>query len=78
MIFIIRFPAFYHYFISDKVLILFTKLRVMIEHRITTEIIRGKLNPRAKEAHKGDFGHALIIAGVKGKLDQPFWHQKHV
>lgn len=40
----------------------------MIEHHITKEVIRGKLKPRAKEAHKGDFGHALIIAGSKGKI----------
>jgi NAD(P)H-hydrate epimerase len=40
----------------------------MTEHRITKEIIRGELKPRAKAAHKGDFGHALIIAGSKGKI----------
>ena len=40
----------------------------MTEYTITKEIIRGKLKPRAKESHKGDFGHALIIAGGKGKI----------
>ncbi len=41
---------------------------IMTEYTITKEIIRGKLKPRAKESHKGDFGHALIIAGGKGKI----------
>jgi hydroxyethylthiazole kinase-like uncharacterized protein yjeF len=40
----------------------------MIEQLITKEIIRGKLKPRNKAAHKGDFGHTLIIAGSKGKI----------
>jgi NAD(P)H-hydrate epimerase len=48
--------------------ILHYKLIIMTEYSITKEIIRGKLKPRAKESHKGDYGHALIIAGGKGKI----------
>lgn len=35
---------------------------------ITEEDIAGVFNPRDKFAHKGIFGHALLIAGSKGKM----------
>jgi len=39
-----------------------------METKITQEIVSKILKPRKKDAHKGDFGHALIIAGRKGKI----------
>lgn len=39
-----------------------------METKITQEIISKILKPRKKDAHKGEFGHALIIAGSKGKM----------
>ena len=35
---------------------------------ITDDDIAGLLTPRSKFAHKGMFGHALLIAGSKGKM----------
>lgn len=32
----------------------------------TTDIIRNLIIPRKADSHKGDFGHALLIAGSKG------------
>lgn len=37
-------------------------------HYIDHELARGLLKPRQKFAHKGTFGHALIIAGSYGKM----------
>ncbi len=34
---------------------------------ITPEPLREHLRPRAAEAHKGDFGHVLVVAGSRGK-----------
>lgn len=39
-----------------------------MEIKITREVVSKILKPRKKNAHKGDFGHALIIAGSKGKM----------
>lgn len=39
-----------------------------METKITQEIVNKTLKPRKKNAHKGDFGHALLIAGSKGKM----------
>jgi NAD(P)H-hydrate epimerase len=36
-------------------------------HVITAPDMRSALRPRAPEAHKGDFGHALILGGSLGK-----------
>jgi len=35
---------------------------------ITDEDMEGLLRPRSRFAHKGDFGHALLIAGGKGRM----------
>lgn len=34
---------------------------------ITPESLREHVRPRAAEAHKGDFGHLLVVAGSRGK-----------
>ena len=34
---------------------------------ITPEPLREHVRPRAAEAHKGDFGHVLVVAGSRGK-----------
>jgi NAD(P)H-hydrate epimerase len=34
---------------------------------LTQEMIRGYIPPRKPEAHKGDFGHVLVVAGSWGK-----------
>jgi ADP-dependent NAD(P)H-hydrate dehydratase / NAD(P)H-hydrate epimerase len=34
---------------------------------LTRDEMRGLINPRAPEAHKGDFGRVLIVAGSRGK-----------
>lgn len=39
-----------------------------METKITQELVSKILKPRKKDAHKGDFGHAMIIAGSKGKM----------
>lgn len=39
-----------------------------METKITQQLVSNILRPRKKEAHKGDFGHALIIAGRKGMM----------
>jgi hydroxyethylthiazole kinase-like uncharacterized protein yjeF len=36
--------------------------------KLTKSIIRGILKTRKPNSHKGDFGHALIIAGSKSKM----------
>lgn len=36
-------------------------------HLVTAEDLEGVLAPRAAASHKGDFGHALILAGSVGK-----------
>lgn len=36
--------------------------------QLTTDIIKPLLTPRDKFSHKGDFGHALLIAGSHGKI----------
>ena len=38
------------------------------ETNITKEIIRAILKPRKSDSHKGTYGHALLIAGAKGKM----------
>lgn len=38
-----------------------------IHHLITQELIGNIWQPRSKFSHKGDFGHALLISGSKGK-----------
>lgn len=35
---------------------------------VTDEDIEAMLRPRSRFAHKGDFGHALLIAGGKGRM----------
>jgi NAD(P)H-hydrate epimerase len=35
---------------------------------VTASSIRKILKPRSKFAHKGNFGHALLLAGAKGKM----------
>ena len=35
---------------------------------ITVELVQSILKPREKKAHKGDYGHALIIAGSEGMM----------
>ncbi|USE37220.1 NAD(P)H-hydrate dehydratase [Endozoicomonas sp. SCSIO W0465] len=35
-------------------------------HRISPGQLRGWLSPRSRAAHKGDFGHVLLIGGNKG------------
>ncbi len=35
--------------------------------RVTRDEVRGLLGERAADAHKGDFGHALIVSGSRGK-----------
>lgn len=37
------------------------------QHLLTQELIAGSLVPRAKDAHKGNTGHLLVIAGSPGK-----------
>ncbi len=37
-------------------------------HFVTPEMLRGLLKPRKKFDHKGTYGHALLIAGSKGKM----------
>ena len=37
-------------------------------HLVTREQVRGYLIPRKRFAHKGDFGHALLITGGYGKI----------
>lgn len=39
-----------------------------MQTKLTTQIIKSILKPRKRNANKGDFGHALIIAGSKGKM----------
>lgn len=39
-----------------------------METQITQEIVSKILKHRKKEAHKGDFGHALLISGRKGMM----------
>lgn len=39
-----------------------------METQISIQLIKSMLQPRKKDAHKGNFGHALIIAGSKGKI----------
>ncbi len=34
---------------------------------LTREALRALVPPRAQDAHKGDFGHVLIVAGSRGK-----------
>lgn len=34
---------------------------------LTRERIRSLITPRAPDAHKGDFGHVLVVAGSRGK-----------
>lgn len=34
---------------------------------ISKELVQGILKPRRPDSHKGDFGHALLIAGSEGK-----------
>jgi len=36
--------------------------------KLTKSIIQGILKPRKPNSHKGDYGHALIIAGSKNKM----------
>ncbi len=38
------------------------------EYLIEGDDIRGLLHPRNRFAHKGDFGHALLVAGSRGKM----------
>ena len=35
---------------------------------ITVELVQSILKPRWKDSHKGDYGHALIIAGSEGMM----------
>lgn len=39
-----------------------------METKITQQIVSNILKPRKEDAHKGDFGHALIIAGSRGMM----------
>jgi NAD(P)H-hydrate epimerase len=39
-----------------------------MEILITKKILQSILQPRKKEAHKGDFGHALLVAGSEGMM----------
>src|SRR5213079_3198004 len=34
---------------------------------LTRESMRAAITPREPDAHKGDFGHVLIVAGSRGK-----------
>ncbi|WP_092767488.1 NAD(P)H-hydrate dehydratase [Hymenobacter actinosclerus] len=38
------------------------------KHFVTAEDLRGRLPKRPKFSHKGTFGHALLLAGSKGKM----------
>lgn len=38
-----------------------------VYHYVTADIISPLLKPRNKFSHKGDYGHALLMAGSKGK-----------
>jgi NAD(P)H-hydrate epimerase len=38
------------------------------DHLLTEADIQGLLRPRKKFSHKGNYGHALLIAGSKGKM----------
>ena len=38
------------------------------KHFVTEEDLRGKLPKRPRFGHKGTFGHALLLAGSKGKI----------
>lgn len=35
---------------------------------LTQEYLKARLNPRKADAHKGDFGHALLVAGNTGRM----------
>lgn len=35
---------------------------------LTKEIVSGIIKPRPENSHKGDFGHALLLAGDKGRM----------
>src|ERR1700733_13302573 len=35
---------------------------------LTKEIIAGLIKPRANDSKKGNFGHALLLAGNKGRM----------
>jgi ADP-dependent NAD(P)H-hydrate dehydratase / NAD(P)H-hydrate epimerase len=41
---------------------------VVKDHLVTKEIVSALLKPRTKFAHKGQFGHALLIAGGYGRM----------
>ena len=36
--------------------------------KLTKFLIKSILKPRMPNSHKGNFGHALLIAGKKGKM----------
>jgi hydroxyethylthiazole kinase-like uncharacterized protein yjeF len=35
---------------------------------LTKEIIKGLIKPRVADSHKGTYGHALLVAGSKGRM----------
>lgn len=43
------------------------KVRGVQRRLVTPEMLAGLLPPREPEAHKGNFGHALVLAGSPGK-----------
>lgn len=44
---------------------------------VTEEDISYSLKSRKRFAHKGTFGHALLIAGSKGKWEPPYYPRRH-
>ena len=38
---------------------------------LTQAFVRARLTPRPRDAHKGDFGHVLVVGGSRGKTGAP-------
>ncbi|CAN5629351.1 bifunctional ADP-dependent NAD(P)H-hydrate dehydratase/NAD(P)H-hydrate epimerase [soil metagenome] len=38
------------------------------DYYLTGDLLKGFLKPRNKFSHKGNYGHALLVAGIKGKM----------